>query len=76
MLKSDDIFNIDEVISKVENATATDRIVTGEGFSEAMRIREFIARHSKSDLKYADIRTYEGNAYLGIDAGSTTTKWC
>jgi predicted CoA-substrate-specific enzyme activase len=73
--KSDDIFNIDEVISKVENATATDRIVTGERlFRSHEEYEEFIARHSKSDLKYADIRTYEGNAYLGIDAGSTTTK--
>ena len=27
-----------------------------------------------TDVKKADLATYEGNCYLGIDAGSTTTK--
>ena len=34
----------------------------------------FIERHKKSTLKKGDITTYKGNVYLGIDAGSTTTK--
>ena len=34
----------------------------------------FIARHNASPPPQLDISTYEGDAYLGIDAGSTTTK--
>lgn len=36
--------------------------------------REFLERHSKSNVKKADIRDYHGKCFLGIDAGSTTTK--
>lgn len=35
---------------------------------------EFIKRHQKNKVKRKDIATYVGKAYLGIDAGSTTTK--
>ncbi len=35
---------------------------------------EFSKRHSGHNVKTADLSTYEGNCYLGIDAGSTTTK--
>lgn len=66
---------IDELISKVKNAASADNIITGEPlFSSKDEYDEFIERHKKFDLGYADIRTYEGDAYLGIDAGSTTTK--
>ena len=34
----------------------------------------FAARHNASTPPQLDIGTYEGDAYLGIDAGSTTTK--
>ena len=34
----------------------------------------FIKEHNASNVKKADISTYKGNVYLGIDAGSTTTK--
>lgn len=68
-------YTIDEVINKIENVKAQDNIVTGKPlFADKKEYEEFVKRHSRSDLKYADIRTYEGDAYLGIDAGSTTTK--
>lgn len=35
---------------------------------------EFSKRHSGNDVKTGDLATYEGDCYLGIDAGSTTTK--
>lgn len=35
---------------------------------------EFINRHHSAKVKKIDIATYVGDAYLGIDAGSTTTK--
>ena len=34
----------------------------------------FCKRHETHHVKTADISTYHGNCYLGIDAGSTTTK--
>ena len=72
---SADAYTMNELIAKIENAKATDSIVTGEPlFRSQAEYDEFISRHKKFDLGYADIRTYEGDAYLGIDAGSTTTK--
>ncbi len=35
---------------------------------------EFTKRHNGNHVKTRDIKTYKGNCYLGIDAGSTTTK--
>lgn len=35
---------------------------------------EFIERHSKEKVAEVDIKDYNGKAFLGIDAGSTTTK--
>ncbi|MBP3268816.1 MAG: 2-hydroxyglutaryl-CoA dehydratase, partial [Ruminococcus sp.] len=68
-------YHIEDIIDKVENARTSDNIVTGEPlFNSQTEYDEFIDRHKQCDLGYADIRTYEGNAYLGIDAGSTTTK--
>lgn len=34
----------------------------------------FTKRHAVHKVETADLETYEGNCYLGIDAGSTTTK--
>ena len=34
----------------------------------------FLKRHSNHHVKTADLAAYKGNCYLGIDAGSTTTK--
>jgi len=35
---------------------------------------EFCQRHEKNEVEKAEISSYCGNCYLGIDAGSTTTK--
>ena len=36
--------------------------------------KEFKERHDRDTVTKKDLSTYEGNCYLGIDAGSTTTK--
>ncbi len=36
--------------------------------------RLFQERHASHKVKKIDLKNYQGNAYLGIDAGSTTTK--
>lgn len=72
---SSDTYKIDYLIYKISNAQANDNIVTGEPlFATHKEYDDFIERHKKHDLGYADLRKYEGGAYLGIDAGSTTTK--
>ena len=35
---------------------------------------EFAARHGSMSVPYVDLASYRGDAHLGIDAGSTTTK--
>lgn len=42
--------------------------VTGEEYTK------FKARHEKAKVETNDLATYEGDCYIGIDAGSTTTK--
>ena len=66
---------IEEVISRIENAKGSDDVVTGDPlFKDRAEYDAFVARHKKSDLAFEDIKTYKGDAYLGIDSGSTTTK--
>ena len=43
-------------------------------FKDQAEYDEFLARQSVNNVVTADLSTYEGNCYLGIDAGSTTTK--
>ncbi|MDE6599418.1 MAG: 2-hydroxyglutaryl-CoA dehydratase, partial [Oscillospiraceae bacterium] len=66
---------IDEITERLKNAEMKDDIITGQPlFGSKEEYESFVARHRQFDLKYADINKYEGEAYLGIDAGSTTTK--
>ena len=43
-------------------------------FKDQAEYDEFLARQSVNNVVTADLSTYEGNCYLGIDAGSTSTK--
>ena len=43
-------------------------------FENEEEYNNFVARHSKAVVPKADISTYYGDCFLGIDAGSTTTK--
>ena len=43
-------------------------------FENEVAYKEFSDRHKKYTVKKGDLSTYEGNTFLGIDAGSTTTK--
>ena len=43
-------------------------------FENEAEYEEFKARHAKATPDLLDIADYSGDAYLGIDAGSTTTK--
>ncbi len=69
---------IEELIERVINYdNAPHRKVKktlGALFKDESELNEFTKRHSKDKVDEIDIKTYKGNAYLGIDAGSTTTK--
>ncbi len=43
-------------------------------FNNQAEYDEFSKRHGSNHVQTADIKSYKGNCYLGIDAGSTTTK--
>ena len=43
-------------------------------FASEAEYEEFQDRHNRHHVKAEDIRNYHGKCYLGIDAGSTTTK--
>ncbi len=43
-------------------------------FTDQQEYDQFLKRHSGHGVRTADLASCEGNCYLGIDAGSTTTK--
>ena len=43
-------------------------------FANEEEYKSFCERHEMAQVKKGDLSTYEGNCFLGIDAGSTTTK--
>ena len=43
-------------------------------FASDEEYEAFTARHNSKAVKTSDLSSYKGNCYLGIDAGSTTTK--
>ncbi len=45
-------------------------------FKDAADLQAFRERHGKAKVKRGDLQTYRGKIFVGIDAGSTTTKIC
>ena len=74
--KAGDVFLLSELIAKIEAADMKGAILTGEPLFEDEK--EFDAWKKRHDERFSipkgDVSTYVGKAYLGIDAGSTTTK--
>ena len=67
--------SIDDIIYRIENVSESDEIVTGEPlFNSKEEYAEFVKRHRATDLQFQELESYSGDAYLGIDSGSTTTK--
>lgn len=66
---------LEEMIARIQNAKGSDEVVTGEPlFADQAEYEAFVTRHKANDLLFEDIKKYAGDAYLGIDSGSTTTK--
>lgn len=73
--KLDQTFSIDDIEQAIVKADLSDEIITSDPlFKNPEEYEEFKKRHNKMDVHRGDLSTYIGKAYLGIDAGSTTTK--
>lgn len=57
-----------------KNAKYTEGKTLPPLFETEKDYEEFKERHDKDKVKRNDLKTYSGDAFLGIDAGSTTTK--
>lgn len=68
-------YTIPELIETIVNSQSESSITSDPPlFAYPEEYERFKARHASHDVEREDFRTYEGKAYLGIDAGSTTTK--
>lgn len=69
--------SLDEIINTLKSIKAIDDAnvnLLEPLFKDEEEYREFKERHDKDVIEKYDINKYEGNCFLGIDAGSTTTK--
>ena len=66
---------VNESVAKTEQVMAAEeRQADFVLFEKPADYEEFKARHDRDRVPRADLSTYKGPVYLGIDAGSTTTK--
>ena len=70
------VLNIEELEKRLRSGIKLDTEIKRLDplFASQEEYDEFLREHGKSNVRTADIKTYSGNCYLGIDAGSTTTK--
>ena len=69
-------YTYEEFTGKLENASSRSKSThyLKPLFANQQEHDEFIERHSKATVPWKDLAEYSGDAYLGIDCGSTTTK--
>ena len=66
---------LDALLSRIRSAKATSTAVRmAPLFTSEEEYRAFQERHGKATVIHADPAKYRGQAWLGIDCGSTTTK--
>lgn len=72
-----DKINLAELVERIHNTDSSDMSETKHVdplFKNNDEYVEFIDRHRKDTIKRKDIKKAKGKVFLGIDAGSTTTK--
>ena len=74
--KAEKTYEYGKLIEMMEEAVAQRREVAHMSalFENDDELKEFKERHGKETVEFKDIEAYSGDAYLGIDCGSTTTK--
>lgn len=63
-----------EKIAILDNKGLPETMTLPPLFANEEEEKEFFQRHEKEKIEKIDIENYSGDAYLGIDAGSTTIK--
>ena len=63
-----------EKIAILDNKGLPETMTLPPLFANKEEEKEFFQRHEKEKIEKIDIENYSGDAYLGIDAGSTTIK--
>ena len=74
---NEDYITNDELSKKIinlRNSTDNTTHPLDPLFKSEEDYREFDKRHKKATVKKQDLKTYKGDCFIGIDAGSTTTK--
>lgn len=68
--------SFDDLLTKLENSTSIKTVTDSMPplFENEEEYEKFKERHAKCEAGRTDFSTYNGDAWLGIDAGSTTTK--
>jgi predicted CoA-substrate-specific enzyme activase len=69
--------SVEKLKSKIEvlkNSKDTTTAPLKPLFVTNVEYDEFKARHAKAEVKKGDLKNYEGDCFVGIDAGSTTSK--
>ena len=74
--KAEKTYEYDKLIEMLKETVAAKREVASMKalFANEDEFNEFKDRHAKETVEFKDIAAYSGDAYLGIDCGSTTTK--
>ena len=75
--ENSNFFTVEELEKKFQRLNEKDTSDTTRLqplFKDEEELKEFYTRHEKEKIDAVDLATYKGNAYLGIDAGSTTIK--
>ena len=74
--RGDAIYSYENILCQLEKFADAPKNMqhTEPLFDSEQEYEQFKERHRAATLKEADIAAYEGDAYLGIDCGSTTTK--
>ncbi len=68
------IAEIKEILNKIKNFNEESTTSLTPLFKDEEDYHNFVVRHEQYKVARRDLKTYKGNAFLGIDAGSTTAK--
>ena len=74
---NDETFSNKELSQKIENLKNSHDTTTkplDSLFESEKEYRDFVQRHEKAKVKKRELKDFEGDCFIGIDAGSTTTK--
>ena len=74
-ISTNETCDLNQIITRLENYQGNNKFTFSKPlFENETDYQLFIERHNQDKVKRNDINTYQGNVYLGIDAGSTTIK--